>query len=80
MLTSVELSKYMDYAKKVASKGIEEMKGGNIVPNPYENSCDYCDYKSLCGYGSNACRKVVNVKKDTFINAVNNDTNEKGDM
>ena len=80
VLSSVELSKYMEYAKMVASQGIEEIKSGNIVPSPYEKSCDYCGYKSLCGYGSDACRKVSNIKKETFVNAVNSNTDNKGDM
>ena len=45
-----------------------------------EAKCNYCDYKSLCGYGSDACRKVLNIDKKTFVNAVNNDTDIKGDM
>ena len=73
LLTQIELSEYLNYAKAVAGKGLEEMAEGVIVASPYEKSCDYCKYHGICGYNEATdmrTRKAREVNKDTILSAL----------
>ena len=74
MLLPNEFSSYIDYATKIAGKGIEEINKGLIVASPYKGICDYCKYHGICGYDhsiGNKTREVKNVSRQVICDAVN---------
>lgn len=38
----------VDYAIRVSTQALAEIKGGNVKASPRINSCDYCDYAFAC--------------------------------
>lgn len=63
-----EMQAYMNYAVALAEQAEKSMNDGVILPTPYENVCEYCEYNSLCGYEGGR-RKIGKVDGETFINA-----------
>ncbi|MGN1213022.1 MAG: PD-(D/E)XK nuclease family protein [Christensenellales bacterium] len=69
LLSNQEMQELIDYCYNILNGAVDEMLNGYILPKPYKegmkNSCEYCDYKSLCQYDimQNGCR-VLNEKKD----------------
>ncbi len=49
-LEATELKNLKDYALKISSNAIDEIKSGYIKPSPSENSnpCEFCVYKHVC--------------------------------
>ena len=50
VIAKEDLGIYEDYAYSVAKQGIAEIKEGYIEPKPNENSCDHCQFASICLY------------------------------
>lgn len=50
VIAKESLGVYEDYAYSVAKQGIAEIKEGYIEPKPNENSCDHCQFASICLY------------------------------
>ena len=68
----VTLEGYMRYAKKLAESAVSDMTDGVIIPSPYKNTCDYCEYGGICGYDEESGfkeRKVSDVKPQTIVEA-----------
>ena len=80
-LTKDEMKKYLDYAVKIAEKGVEEMTKGFIKPTPYEGACTYCEYGGMCGFDAkrNGERVASRVSKNTIISAVDSQLKETKD-
>lgn len=61
-----DLADYQNYAEKVSSNAIVEISGGYIEPKPNEESCNFCQYRSICVYeklqGKRKGQKVDNFK------------------
>lgn len=53
---STQMQQLCQFGLKKATKLGNEMISGNIAVNPYEykkmNSCEYCEFKSICGFDS----------------------------
>ena len=64
------LSSYVDYAVKLSELAAQRMAEGVIVASPYNDTCQYCVYKALCGGGEENSRKLEKVNEDTIVNAV----------
>lgn len=45
-----DLLDYQNYAEKVSNNAIEEIADGYIEPKPNEDSCKFCQYRSICVY------------------------------
>ena len=75
------MKKYLDYAVKIAEKGVEEMTKGFIKPTPYEGACTYCEYGGMCGFDAkrNVERVASRVSKNTIISAVDSQLKETKD-
>ncbi len=69
-LSQSALSSYVDYAVKLSELAAQRMAEGVIVASPYNDTCQYCVYKALCGGGEENSRKLEKVNEDTIINAV----------
>ena len=68
----VTLEGYMKYAKKLAESAVSDMTEGVIIPSPYKDACEYCEYGGICGYDEEAGykeRKVSDVKPQTIVEA-----------
>ena len=63
------LSAVRRYVGLMAEKAAEQMEDGVIVPSPYKNECEYCEYAALCG-GGLAPRKVKDVDADFIAQCV----------
>ena len=37
-----------------------------VAPSPYDNTCDYCEFRSLCGVQNPTVRKVGNVNGEVI--------------
>ena len=70
------LAEYEDYAYKIASKAVDEIASGYIEPKPHKKSCEYCKYRSICGFeevkGTRKLNKVDSLK-GIFNNEQSND-------
>ena len=71
-----------DYALKLATKAIEEILDGNILPSPYSENeqmgaCEYCAFKAICKFSGaflNSSRKANRaITKDCFKEALTNE-------
>ncbi len=69
------LSALVEYALVMSENAIKDMKNGVIVPSPYENACEYCEYKALCGVEEPKVRKVRSVKSDDIYDALHGGEN-----
>ncbi len=67
-LTKEELDNITKYSLDIVKQGIKEIVSGNIFVSPFENECQFCKYKSICGIDVLATgeRKGVKVDKNTF--------------
>ena len=63
---------YMKYAMKIAGRGTEQIADGTIIPSPYKNACEYCEYGGLCLYDEetdNRTREVKSVTAEIIVQA-----------
>ena len=58
------------YAVMVSENAAKNLKDGVIIPSPYENTCDFCKYKGLCGESEINKRTLGQVKEETLVDAV----------
>lgn len=56
----------VEYALKISENAAREMDGGVVAPSPYDNTCDYCEFRSLCGVQNPIIRKVGNVNGEVI--------------
>ena len=68
-LSRDEINRFMDYAVNVSELATSQLKDGVIVPSPYENVCDYCEYKGICLQDKQKSRKLGAVSADTIVKA-----------
>ena len=70
--TQEEFSKLQNYINKTIKEIANEIFNGNMELKPfYKNKktpCEYCSYKSMCGFNSGACKRNYR-----FINKLNKD-------
>ena len=70
--TQEEFSKLQNYINKTIKEIANEIFNGNMELKPfYKNKktpCEYCSYKSMCGFNSEACKRNYR-----FINKLNKD-------
>ena len=64
-----EINKFMDYAVSVSELATSQLKEGVIVPSPYENTCDYCDFKGICQQIKERARTLGKISADTIVKA-----------
>lgn len=78
ILSEEQMNAQLEYAKKIAAKGAEEIDLGFIKPTPYENACEYCKYKGMCGYDCKTMgeRKVDKIGIEAILEAVSEDKGE----
>ena len=53
-MSEKDFSDFLDYGILVAAGAEREMRAGNIAPSPYENACEYCKCKGMCGFKGEA--------------------------
>ncbi len=74
VLSEQEFNGFIDYAKRVAVSGTEEMYNGLFIPTPYgEKACEYCKLKGMCGYDvqvGDKTRSLIGVNKERIIVAL----------
>lgn len=63
------MQSFVDYALKAAESAVMNMKDGVIVPSPFDNTCEYCEFKSMCSGGGEK-RTVGKVSDQTIARAV----------
>jgi len=49
-MSGEDFRRFLGYAELVAGQAQEEMRAGNIRPNPYEGACEHCKLHSLCAF------------------------------
>ncbi len=64
-----EINSFMDYAVSVSELAALQLMDGVIVPSPYENTCEYCQFKGICKQEKQMARKVGVISKDTIVKA-----------
>ena len=69
LLEKENINKYLEYAKKISEKLAGYMEDGFIAPSPYDKTCTYCEFKSMC-QGKFSPRKVGTISKDHITSAV----------
>ena len=61
-------------AKAVAEEGMSEIFAGYIAPRPLEKSCDYCDFREICGYKDENERKLASLSLSDLCSDVTEDS------
>ncbi len=49
-VSKLSIESLQDYSLKIAKGAIGEIKEGFIMPKPNAKSCNYCSFRSFCGY------------------------------
>jgi ATP-dependent helicase/DNAse subunit B len=57
-----DFNNFISYSVMVASKGAEELYGGNIIPSPTEKACDFCNLAGCCGFSPD----IYGVERETI--------------
>ncbi len=70
-LEDKEFEKVCKYVNELTTNACKEILEGYIVPSPYENACEYCIYKGVCGFDKQSGRTVQNITKETILEAIN---------
>ncbi|MBR1983137.1 MAG: PD-(D/E)XK nuclease family protein, partial [Clostridia bacterium] len=61
---------FMDYAKKISEKAVQQIDDGIIVASPYKNACSYCAFKAMCNQVNPKEREVSSVTEQTIYDSV----------
>ena len=61
----------VDYALKISENAARELDEGVIVPSPFGDTCEYCEFRALCGAEDPEKRSVKSVDGATIEKAVN---------
>ena len=74
-LTAEQFDNEMEYAMQLIARAGELMTEGYASITPYENKCDFCDYRSICDFGDvhvHAPRdtKDIKITKEVIDNTV----------
>jgi len=64
-----EINSFMDYAVSISELAASQLSDGVIVPSPYENTCDYCEFKGICKQQKQMARKIGAISKETIVKA-----------
>lgn len=59
-----ELQKIKDYSLSVCTKAVDEIAQGFIAPTPIKDSCDYCDFQTVCKWKIVKERETKSVNKE----------------
>ncbi len=62
---SETLQAFMDYAKKISEKAVNQINDGVVVVSPYKNVCTYCTFKAMCNQVNIEEREVGSVTEQT---------------
>lgn len=60
LIDSRELAQLMAAAKRIAAQGVSRMLSGELSILPAKKACDYCDYRTVCGFDASQpafCRR-----------------------
>ena len=69
--TDIEtLKAFMDYAKKISEKAVNQINDGIIVASPYKDVCKYCAFKAMCNQDNPDQREVGSVTEQTVYDSV----------
>ena len=60
---------FMDYAKKISQKAVEQIDDGVIVASPYKDVCTYCAFKAMCNEVNPDEREVSSVSEQTIYDS-----------
>lgn len=70
IVTTKEFELLMDYSSKMIDKINDEINSGIVERNPYkygkENSCEYCEFASICRLGNESDTSFRNIKQENF--------------
>ena len=61
----------VDYALKISENAARELDEGVIVPSPFGDTCEYCEFRALCGSAEPEKRSVKAVDGAIIEKAVN---------
>ena len=69
-VTKQEMQNMINYSIKIVEQAIKEILNGNTQISPIEDSCKFCEYKSICGIdeGGILARKIdAKISPKTFL-------------
>ncbi len=49
-LSEKRLRAYVEYARMLTAKAVDEIKSGQAIVSPAKKACEYCNYKGICGF------------------------------
>ena len=65
-LDKIEFEKLCEFAVSTVKKELEKVFSGEIMINPFQSSCDYCSYQSICQFDGERYRTLRKLKKEEF--------------
>lgn len=67
LMSDAQLKCLSGFAVRKMSELNENIKAGEVAANPYEGSCEYCQYNNMCGFdrgNTSAYRRLLDIEKD----------------
>ncbi len=68
LLSEEDFAAVMDYTERLSDNAVAEIKSGYSEPSPVDRTCDFCEFRNICGYSSEllGTRKVTSVGREVF--------------
>lgn len=67
LLSKEDMDYLLEFVEKKVKETAELMRGGDIKKNPYrygdKNGCDYCGYRSICGFDESMGDRFKDIEK-----------------
>ncbi len=70
VISPLQMQSYINYALLVSELSTKRLEEGVIIPSPYENICQHCDYLAICGVNCLNKRKVNGINAELIKNSV----------
>lgn len=64
------LNSFIDYAIKMSESASRQMSDGIIVPSPYDETCQYCEFYSMCKVTDEEKRQVESVDEEIIKDSI----------
>lgn len=86
VVTTEQFAALMNYEEELINRMNREIKKGVIKRNPYrygdKNSCEYCEFSSVCRYGGNDTpfRNIQAVNLNGFLNDISGNNKDESEV
>lgn len=65
----IALDSHLEYALNISNLAAQRLKEGVVAKSPYDDACQYCPYKAICGSEEVSVRTLGTVSGETIENS-----------